>query len=253
MAEINDTELAELRKKAHAYDSEQGRLQKTQGELDAERAARAELEKRIAAQQATQPPQFGVDPRATEVFGADGVTVLQSMLSPISQMAQKLDAIGRKFEERDTAEAQARAARTFQDALSVKLAENNLPGFTARLTGDLGPEWSKFMESRPSIKRAWGEGDVEAVSDAVATFIHQNKELVAGGGFAPSAASGFAPAVKSEYSDTDYMRDMDALQRKLDNLSIDETEFKKQSATCYDRYVAAQQKAEKAASAYGLV
>ncbi len=250
MADINDTELAELRRKAHAFDSEQGRLQKTQTELEAERAARAALEQRLATQQPPQAPAF--DPRATEIFGQDGVTLLQGMLAPVAQVAQKIDALGKRLEERDTAEAQARAARGFQEALGNKLAENNLPGFAARLTGDLGGAWSKFLESRPSIRRAWGEGDVEAVSDAVATFIHQNKELVAGGGFAPAAVPGYAPAVRSDYSDADYMRDKASLQRQLDNLTITEDDFNKQTDAIYARWEAAQRKAEQAASSFGL-
>lgn len=252
MADINDTELAELRRKAHAFDSEQGRLQKTQGELEAERAKRAELEARVAAQHAAGG-QPGLDPRAAELFGTDGVAVLQTMLAPLAQVSQKLDAFGQKFAERDAAEAQARAARTFQDALSTKLAENNLPGFSGRIFGgDLSPAWNKFVEARPSIRRALAEGDVEAVSDVVATFIHQNKELVAGG-FAPTAVPGFSPAVKSDYSDADYMRDTESLDRQLENLAITEEEHQKQTAACWARYEAAQRKAEQAASRFGLV
>ena len=150
--EINDAELTELRKKAHAFDSEQGRLQKTQGELEAERAKRAELEARIAAQQ-TQPPAF--DPtKASAVFGDEGVAVLQGALAPLSQVSQQIAALGKRLEERDNQEAQARAARTFLDNLGTKLAESNLPGFGSRLTGDLSGAWSKFMEARPGRRAA---------------------------------------------------------------------------------------------------
>jgi hypothetical protein len=251
--DINDTELAELRRKAHAFDSEQGRLQKTQSELDAERAKRAELEGRIAVQQAATQGHPTLDSRAAEVFGADGMQVLQSMLAPVSQMAQKLDTISKQFESRDAAEAQARLARAFKEALDTKLSEN-LPGFTSRIfDGDLSSAWAKFVEARPSIRRAQAEGDVEAVSDVISSFIQQNKELVAGGGFSPAAVSGVSPAIKSDFSDADYQREMKALERQLNNLSLTEADFNKKSAEVYDRWVAAQEKVEKAATAYGLV
>lgn len=251
MADINITEaeLTELRKKAHAFDSEQGRLQKTQQELEAERAKRAELETRMASQQATQT-QAPIDTRAAEVFGADGVNILQGILAPV---LGKLDTIGKKFEERDTQEAQARAQQKFQGELGAKLADSNLPGFESRIYGgDLASAWAKFVETRPSIRRAQLDGDVEAVSDMVTIFVHQNKELVAGG-FSPSAVSGQSPVVKSDYGDADYMRDVKALQRQLDNLAITEEDFNKQTAQLYDRYAAAQEKAERAAVGYGLV
>lgn len=248
MAELTDQELAELRRKAHAYDSDQGRLQKTQAELDAERAARVEAEKRLAAQQQSHP---AFDPKAAEVFGQDGVAILGGVLAPV---LSKLETIGKKLEDRDASEAQARATRAFQDSLAMRLAENNLPGFASRiLGGDLGAEWTKFVDARPSVKRAVLEGDVEAVSDVVATFIHQNRELVAGGGFSPQSIPGASPTVKAEYSDADYTRDMNALQQRLDNLTIDEKKFKEESDAIYGRWVTAQQKAERATAAYGLV
>lgn len=250
MADINDAELAELKRKAHAFDSEQGRLQKTQSELEAERAKRATLESQLAAQtrQPSDPSQ--IDSRAAEVFGADGVALLQGMLGPV---VGQLAAIGKRLEERDAAETQARSARAFRDSLGVKLAENNLPGFAGRLyDGDLSAAWSKFVESRPSVKRAQAEGDVEAVADVIGVFVHQNKELVMGGGIAPSAISGHSPMVKAEYSDADYMRDVEALDRKLDNCAITEEEHSKQTKACYDRYVAAQEKVERSAAQFGL-
>lgn len=245
--EISDIELAELRKKAHAHDSEQGRLQKTQAELDTERAQRAELEKRLAAAQQTQPAP---DAKALEIFGTDGVAHLQNMLTPV---LQRLDAIGGKLQERDTAEAGTRALRKFQEELDSKLSGNNLPGFTSRLYGgDLSSAWTKYLESHPSIRRAQAEGDVESVSDSMSIFIHQNKELVAGGGFSPTSLPGFTPTVKCDYTDADYQRDIAGLQRQLDNVTITEADFKAKSDGLYDRWVAAQQKAESAAAAYGL-
>lgn len=247
MADITDAELAELRKKAHAFDSEQGRLQKTQAELEAERAKRAELEARVSQ---VQPRADGIDPRAAEIFGADGVTLLQGMLAPV---LGKLDTIGRKFEERDTAEAQARAARTFQDALGAKLADDNLPGFQARLFGgDLASAWAKFVETRPSVKRAQAEGDVVTVSDVIPLFIHQNKELVTGGGFFPSAIPGAAATVKSDYSEAEYLKDIKILERQRDNVAIDEATYRKQADALYDRWVAAQEKAERSVQQFGL-
>ena len=246
--ELTDQEVAELRRKAHAYDSEQGRLQKTQAELDAERAARAEAERRLAAQQQSHP---AFDPKAAEVFGQDGVAILGGVLAPV---LSKLETIGKKLEDRDASEAQARATRAFQDSLAMRLAENNLPGFASRiLGGDLGAEWTKFVDARPSVKRAVLEGDVEAVSDVVATFIHQNRELVAGGGFSPQSIPGAPSPVKVDYSDADYTRDTESLDRQLENLAITEEEHQKQTAACWDRYEAAQRKAEQAASRFGLV
>lgn len=248
MAELSDLELAELRKKAHAYDSEQGRLQKAQAELEAERAQRAELEKRLAANQATPT---ALDPKALEIFGQDGVEHLNNMLSPV---LSKLDMIGKKIEERDTAEAQARAAKTFQEALDAKLSGNNLPGFVSRLyNGDLSSVWSKFAEEHPAVRRAQSEGDVETISDMVNIFILQNKELVAGGGHSPQSVPGFSSPVKCDYTDADYMRDKAVLKRQLDNLAITEKEFNEKADALYGRWVAAQEKAEQAATAYGLV
>jgi len=251
MAEISDTELAELKKKAHAFDSEQGRLQKTQQELETERLNRAELERRLAAGQQTLP---AFDTKALEIFGEEGVSYLQNMLKPLEQIGQKIDTIGKKFEERDTAEMQVKAARAYWGKLDDKLSGNNLPGFVSRLRdGDLAAAWSKFLEARPSVKRGQAEADVETVSDAVYSFIQQNKELVAGGGYSPSAVAGSTPAVRCEYTDADYMRDKGVLKRQLDNLAITEEEFNKQTDALYGRYVAAQEKAEQAATAYGLV
>ena len=248
MAEISDTELAELKKKAHAFDSEQVRLQKAQQELDAERAQRAEAEKRLAALQQTSTQ---LDPQAEQIFGVDGVTALQSMLAPV---LGKLDTIGKRFDEQATADAQAKLERAYWKQLDEKLSSNNLPGFAFRLRdGDLAEAWSKFLEARPSVKRGQAEADIETASDAVYSFIQQNKELVAGGGYSPSAVPGFTPTVKCEYTDADYMRDKAVLKRQLDNLAITETEFNKQTDALYGRWIAAQEKAEQAATAYGLV
>ena len=248
MAEISDTELAELKKKAHAFDSEQGRLQKTQQELETERLNRAELERRLAAQP-QNPTQL--DPQAEQIFGVDGVSVLKSMLAPV---LGKLDTIGKRFDEQANADEQAKLARKYWTELDEKLSANNLTGFTSRLRdGDLAAAWSKFLEARPSVKRGQAEADVETVSDAVYSFIQQNKELVAGGGYSPSAVSGSIPAVKCDYTDADYMRDKAVLKRQLDNLAITEAEFNKQTDALYGRYVAAQEKAEQTATAYGLV
>jgi len=248
MAEISDTELAELKKKAHAFDSEQGRLQKAQQELEAERAQRAEAEKRLAALQQTS---MQLDPQAEQIFGVDGVTALQSMLAPV---LGKLDTIGKRFDEQANADAQAKLERAYWGQLDEKLSGNNLQGFASRLRdGDLAAAWSKFLEARPSVKRGQAEADVETVSDAVYSFIQQNKELVAGGGYSPSAVSGSIPAVRCEYTDADYMRDKAVLKRQLDNLAITEAEFNKQTDALYGRWIAAQEKAEQAATAYGLV
>jgi len=248
MAEISDTELAELKKKAHAFDSEQGRLQKAQQELDAERAQRAEAEKRLAALQQTS---MQLDPQAEQIFGVDGVTALQSMLAPV---LGKLDTISKRFDEQATADAQAKLERAYWGQLDEKLSGNNLQGFASRLRdGDLAAAWSKFLEARPSVKRGQAEADVETVSDAVYSFIQQNKELVAGGGYSPSAVPGFTPTVKCDYTDADYMRDKAVLKRQLDNLAITEAEFNKQTDALYGRWIAAQEKAEQAATAYGLV
>ena len=248
MAEISDTELAELKKKAHAFDSEQGRLQKAQQELDAERAQRAEAEKRLAALQQTSTQ---LDPQAEQIFGVDGVSALKSMFAPV---LGKLDTIGKRFDEQANADAQAKLERAYWRQLDEKLSGNNLQGFASRLRdGDLAAAWSKFLEARPSVKRGQAEADVETVSDAVYSFIQQNKELVAGGGYSPSAVSGFTPTVKCEYTDADYMRDKAVLKRQLDNLAITEAEFNKQTDALYGRWIAAQEKAEQAATAYGLV
>ena len=248
MAEISDTELAELKKKAHAFDSEQGRLQKAQQELDAERAQRAEAEKQLAALQQTSTQ---LDPQAEQIFGVDGVSALKSMFAPV---LGKLDTIGKRFDEQANADAQAKLERAYWKQLDEKLSSNNLPGFAFRLRdGDLAEAWSKFLEARPSVKRGQAEADVETVSDAVYSFIQQNKELVTGGGYSPSAVPGFTPTVRCDYTDADYMRDKAVLKRQLDNLAITEAEFNKQTDALYGRWIAAQEKAEQAATAYGLV
>lgn len=249
--EISDTELAELRKKAHAFDSDQGRLQKTQQELDAERTQRAELEKRLAAQQTAK---LAPDARALEIFGQEGVSYLQDMLKPLEQLNQQISSIGKKFEERDASETQARAARAFQESLGSKLADRNLPGFEARIFGgDLSAAWAKFVEGRPSIRRAQSEGDVEAVSDVIATFIQQNKELVVGAGYSPQSVGGMSPAVKCKYTEADYMRDVAALDRQRDNCAIDPDKHKAEVNALYERYVAAQEEMERAQAQFGLV
>ena len=262
MAEISDTELAELKKKAHAFDSEQGRLQKAQQELDAERAQRAEAQQQLDAERAQraeaekqlaalQQTSTQLDPQAEQIFGADGVSALKSMFAPV---LGKLDTIGKRFDEQATADAQAKLERAYWGQLDEKLSGNNLQGFASRLRdGDLAAAWSKFLEARPSVKRGQAEADVETVSDAVYSFIQQNKELVAGGGYSPSAVSGSIPAVRCEYTDADYMRDKAVLKRQLDNLAITEEEFNKQTDALYGRWIAAQEKAEQAATAYGLV
>ena len=140
MAEISDTELAELKKKAHAFDSEQGRLQKAQQELEAERAQRAEAEKQLAALQQTSTQ---LDPQAEQIFGVDGVSALKSMLAPV---LGKLDTIGKRFDEQANADAQAKLERAYWKQLDEKLSSNNLPGFAFRLRdGDLAEAWSKFL------------------------------------------------------------------------------------------------------------
>jgi hypothetical protein len=246
MENMTENELTELRKKAHAYDSEKGRLQKAQTELDAERAARAELEQRLASQQ----PAPSFDPRALEIFGDEGVSALNSMLAPV---LGKLDTIGKKFDERDMYEAKARAARTFQGELDKKLSENNLHGFASRLyQGDLASEWAKFVDNRPAARSGEQSGDVETVSDMVNIFINQNKELVSGGGYSPNAVAGSIPGVKSEYSDGDYMRDANVLKRQMENLAITEDEYSTKSKELFARYVAAQEKVERSAASYGL-
>jgi len=248
MAEISDTELAELKKKAHAFDSDQGRLQKTQQELDAERAQRAEAEKQLAALQQTSTQ---LDPQAEQILGVDGVSALKNMFAPV---LGKLDTIGKRFDEQANADAQAKLERAYWGQLDEKLSGNNLQGFASRLRdGDLAAAWSKFLEARPSVKRGQAEADVETASDAVYSFIQQNKELVAGGGYSPSAVYGSTPAVRCEYTDADYMRDKAVLKRQLDNLAITETEFDKQTDALYGRWIAAQEKAEQAATVYGLV
>jgi len=173
------------------------------------------------------------------------------MLAPV---LGKLDTIGKRFDEQANADAQAKLERAYWGQLDEKLSGNNLQGFASRLRdGDLAAAWSKFLEARPSVKRGQAEADVETVSDAVYSFIQQNKELVAGGGYSPSAVSGSIPAVKCDYTDADYMRDKAVLKRQLDNLAITEAEFNKQTDALYGRWIAAQEKAEQAATAYGLV
>ena len=179
------------------------------------------------------------------------MNALKSMLAPV---LGKLDTIGKRFDEQANADAQAKLERAYWGQLDEKLSGNNLQGFASRLRdGDLAAAWSKFLEARPSVKRGQAEADVETVSDAVYSFIQQNKELVAGGGYSPSAVSGSIPAVRCEYTDADYMRDKAVLKRQLDNLAITEAEFNKQTDALYGRWIAAQEKAEQAATAYGLV
>ncbi len=245
---MTEAEIAELQKKAHAYDSEKGRLAKAQADLEEERRTRASLEQRLAQ---TGGSQMGTDPNALEVFGEYGLNYLSNLLSPV---VGRLDQIGRKLEERDIQEVQAQADGAFWRGLDTKLSDSNLPGFAARLrSGDLAAKWAEFVEKRPSINRGQKEGDVETVSDAVTMFINQNKELVAGGGYSPNAVSGPYTGVKPDYTDADYMRDKRTLQKQLDNLVITEAVFDQKTAEIYGRYVTAQEKAEQSATAFGLV
>lgn len=252
--ELTPEELAELQKKAHAFDSERGRLEKAQKELEALKANEAQLQQQLEAQQqAARDAAAGeaIDPKAAEIFGADGVEALKSMFAPV---IAKLDSVGQKISERDTVEEQNRLRKAFQSKLNTKLSENNLPGFAPRIyNGDLSPTWSAFVESHPAVKRAQDEGDIETVSDMVNIFINQNKELVAGGGYAPNAVSGSIPVVKPDYTDRDYLRDKRELTKQLENLVITETEFNKKHGELFSRYVTAQEKAEQATQSYGLV
>ncbi len=246
---MTNEEIAELEKKAHAYDSERGRLQKAQLELDGERAKRAELEQALAAAQ-SHSSASQIDPKAVEVFGEDGVSMLQNMLTPV---LQKLDAVGKRFEERDQSESQARAAQKYWQDLDVTLTDNNLPGFASRLRdGDLSSAWADFVAKRPSINRGQAEGDIATVSDAISMFINQHKELVAGGGYSPRSVSGGASAVRSDYSDADYVRDRNALQTQLNNLMITEAVYTQKMDELFVRYQTAAEKAEKATAAFGL-
>lgn len=249
MAEISDKELEELKKKAHAFDSEHGRLQKVQQQLEEERIQRAETEKML--ENLKQQSFAQLDPQAEQIFGPEGVGVLKTMLDPV---LGKLDTIGRRIDEQTAAEARAKQIRTYWAQLDEKMSNNNLPGLASRLRdGDLAASWEKFLETRPSIKRGQEEADVETVSDAVYSFIQQHKELVAGGGYSPSAVSGSVPVVKCDYSDADYFRDKASLKRQLDNLAISEQEYNKQADAIFERWTTAQEKAEQAATAYGFV
>lgn len=244
LEDLTEEQLAELEKKAHAYDSDSGRLQKTQQELEDERAENARLKQlKIEA-----PGGIQIDARATEIFGEDGVQMLASMLQPVMG---KLDEIGGRLAEREVADTTATQARQFQGKLDAKLASMNLPGFTSRLNSDLKSTWDEFVEARVSLKRALDEGDVESVADMVSVFITQNKEAVIGG-YSPQPVNGGIPVVQSEYTEADYTRDTAALKRQRDNLAITQKECDDQCNKCYDRYVAAQQKVEKESIAFRL-
>jgi len=252
MENMTPEQIEDLKKKAHAFDSEQGRLKKAQEDLEASKAQYAALAEKPAHIEAQQPNgDLTLDSKAREVFGEDGIGILSSMLKPL---VTRLDDVGKKLTARDEQETKVNEMRKYRTALEAKLSDVNLPGFTHRIYGgDLSTLWDKFVESRPSIKRAQDEGDVETISDIVSLFIHQNKETVAGGGFSPSPETGRMPVIKADYTERDYQADRNELQRKLDNVIITEAEYNKGLVTIYDKYVTAQEKAEKAASSFGLV
>lgn len=241
LEDLTPEQLAELEKKAHAYDSEKGRLAKVQAE-------NATLKSQI--EQTKVVPRIQVDPRASEVLGDDGVEVVTGMLNPVME---KLNEIGGKLDQRDAADQTASQRQQFNNALEAKLAAMNLPGFSMRLSSDLKDMWDEYVGSRPALRRGLDEGDVETVSDMIGMFITQNREAVVGG-YTPHSDPGGAPVIKSEYSEADYQRDVNALKRQRDNLGITDDEYSKQAGQCYQKYVDAQEKVDRELSAYpGLV
>ena len=238
-------EIAELQKKAHAYDSEKGRLRKAQEELEAERAKRVQLEHRLSL----SDDKGEVDPDVLEVFGENGVSILGKAMTPVMN---RLDLVTKKLEEREQADTQAKQLQNFRSELDKILDENSLPGFTSRIYGgDLATLWDKFAEEHPLVVSAQTAGDVKTVSELVGLFITQNRDRVVGGGVSPM--SGATHVIQSDYSDEDYFRDQKSLKQKLDNCLITEEEYRKQDALIAQKYMDAQDKLMNAATSYGLV
>lgn len=246
--QLTQEEIAELKKKAHAFDSEQGRLKKVQDELEQANTRAKELEQKLQAASKSAPAFIG---EANEVFGDDGARVMGKMFEEFNGKLDAVAAVIQKTQEKENLEA-ARAA--YFSSLEKKLASNNLGGLSTRLyNGDLREAWNEFTEARVSLRRAQEAGDVEAVSDFIATFIQSNRDLVLGGGHTPNASYGEFNRVKPDYSDNDYMRDSAALESQLKNLAISEEDYKRAMDENFAKYCASQEKAELASKTYGLV
>lgn len=247
--QLTQEEIAELRKKAHAFDSEQGRLKKAQEELEQANLRAKELEEQLQAASKSNPPAFITE--ANEVFGDDGARVMGAMFGDFNTKLDKITEALQKAQEKENVEA-ARAA--YFTSLEKKLADSNLAGLSTRLyNGDLREAWNEFTEARVSLRRAQESGDVEAVSDFITTFIQTNRDLVLGGGHMPNPSYGEFTRVKPDYSDNDYMRDSAALESQLKNLVISEEDYKRKMDENFAKYCTSQEKAELASKTYGLV
>jgi len=250
MADLTPEEITELQKKAHAYDSDKGRLEKAQADFESERTKRISFQTQF---EASQSAHSELDTKNIELFGADGKEALDVMLkNKIDPILGKLGMITDKFEERDTRETVEIAHRAYKGKLDETLS-GNLPGFVSRMYdgGDLSSAWAEYVESHPSVKRAQDEGDVASVSDTIGSFIHQNKELVTRG-FSPREVGGSNSGIQSEYSDADYLRDVGVLDRQLANCGITQVDHKKATDAVYAKYVEAQEKVEKLSAGYSL-
>ena len=250
MADLTPEEITKLQKKAHAYDSNTGRLEKSQTDLEAERTLRVAAESKLAATQSAHPE---MDAKNIELFGVDGKEALDIMLkNKLDPILGKLGTISDKFTERDTRETVETAHRAYKGKLDEKLS-GNLPGFVSRMYdgGDLSSAWAEYVDSHPSVKRAQDEGDVASVSDTIGIFIHQNKELVTRG-FSPREVGGSGGGIQSEYSDVDYLRDVGVLDRQLANCGITRDDHKKATDAAYAKYVEAQEKVDKLSAGYSL-
>ena len=251
MADLTPEEITDLQKKAHAYDSDNGRLEKAQADFESERALRVATESKLVA---AQSASVQLDPQDIELFGVDGTTRIDARLNgKLDPILEKLNTIGAKFEERDTRETAEQAHRTYKGELDKKLLDKLPPGFVSRMYdgGDLSSAWTEYVDSHPSVKRAQDEGDVASVSDTIGIFIHQNKELVTRG-FSPREVGGSTGGIQSEYSDADYLRDVGVLDRQLANCGITQADHKTATDAAYAKYVEAQQKAEKLSAGYSL-
>lgn len=251
MADLTPEEIKELQRIKHAYDSDRGRLEKAQADLERERSQRIAFQTQLENSQHSNPEQ---DAKNIELFGVDGKEALDTMLrNKLEPILGKLGTISDRFAERDSRETAEQAHRAYKGELDKKLSEKLPSGFVSRMYdgGDLSSAWAAYVESHPSVKRAQDEGDVASVSDTIGIFIHQNKELVTRG-FSPREVGGSSGGIQSDYSDSDYLRDVGVLDRQMANCGITQSEHKKATDACYAKYVEAQKKVEKLSAGYSL-
>lgn len=261
--EYTKEQLAELEKKAHAFDSEQGRLRKAQEELDSVKAERDRFAKQAeeaakAAEDATRTATLAnrfdneKGKQLSEVIGDGAYEALKNLLTP---MVQELEGVKSVLTTQQAERAQAENAAKFLSALEEQLSSQGLNGLTHRIyKGDLSQRWADFRKMRPSVAKAESEGDVSTVSDLLNLFVTQNKEAVlAAHSPTPGGGSGFGTPTPT-YTDADYLRDKAELDKQLGSMRITQDAYKASLNEIAEKWaVAGRQAEQKAVTQFGLV